>query len=218
MGVARLRCATPPVSEVGQVGGRVGGGGRGGHTPVDTDRAFRLGGGLDLPADHEPGVSVPDAVRVDADTGRGRGQFTGPHERDARASRQTRPTDADGQARQGLFQRPQGVLGSLEPRPAPALDLRGVVRQPRVGPQRLLLGDPLTAAQPRVATAGLRRHLGQPARCWPAPDPVLVDRLVPRESPAGRRHLAARCRRGGCSSRRRSLFPILSRPAHQDMA
>jgi hypothetical protein len=48
--------------------------------------------GLDLPAEDERGVPVPEAV-LDADAGRAEVQLPGPHQRDARAG-QAQPSEA----------------------------------------------------------------------------------------------------------------------------
>jgi hypothetical protein len=51
LGLRQLSGATLPVPQIRQVVCRVGGGGRGGHTPVNADRVGYLGSGLDLTTD-----------------------------------------------------------------------------------------------------------------------------------------------------------------------
>jgi hypothetical protein len=57
-----------------------------------------------------------------------------------------------------------------------------MVERHGVGPQGLPLGDLRTLARPRNATSCLSELFGQLAQSWLVPHPVLVDRLVPRES------------------------------------
>lgn len=112
----------------------------------------------------------------------GRGQFTGPHERDARTGSQAQPTATDGHAPEGAFQRRHGLLTGFDLGWYPTLDLERVVQPLGVGPQTA------PAARPAIwyaATSNARWtwcECGQIARRWLAPDPVLVDRLVPQGS------------------------------------
>jgi hypothetical protein len=62
LGLGELGGTTLAVTQVGQVEGRVGGRGGGGHTPVDADGTRDVRGGLDLAADHER--RIPVAARV----------------------------------------------------------------------------------------------------------------------------------------------------------
>jgi len=181
LGPRQLASAHPAVPEVGQIVGRVGGGGRCRHAPTDTDGAFGLRSRLDLAADNERRRPVPEAVPVDADARRDPRQGPRPHNRDARAGRQSQSPLTSREASDGVVQRREGSPACLELRSAAPFDLGRVAQRLGAGPQRLPLGDLGALPQPGRPPPGLGQQLRQAAERRLTARPALMDRLVPQK-------------------------------------
>src|SRR5882757_704648 len=172
--------APPTVTAKRQVVGGVGRGGRGSNTPVDTDATLSVSGPLGGAANNERGVPVPEAVLIDTDTGRIGRQLPRPHHGDDHAVGQAKSTISEGEAPGGVLQRRQRLLTRLDPRLATPTDLVRVVERGGVSPQRLLLRNLGTHAQPRERAARFGEQLRQLEERGLTATPLLVHGFVPQ--------------------------------------
>ena len=124
------------------------------HSPVDADGALAGGQRRVVTAHDEAGIPMPDAVTVDTNTARSRGQLARPDHRRAQAACQTKATVFHSESAFGVVQTGQRALAGLElttpltPRPLGA-----------EVPQHLLLGHHRTVAQPLVLAPPARQRI-----------------------------------------------------------
>jgi hypothetical protein len=142
---SKLGAGTLGAPRMWQVALRVGSRRDGAHSPVDADRPLAGWQCCVVTAHHEAGIPMPDAVAIDTNTARIRGQLSRPHHRDAQAASQTQPAIFHRESPPGVVQARQTALDGLEL--ATSLSLRALGAEVA---QHLLLGYHRTLPQPIV--------------------------------------------------------------------
>jgi hypothetical protein len=180
--LAELGGAAFPMTEIRQVESGTRGRGCDGYTPVDADPTgfVDFGGSDGFASYHERGVPMPERVLMNTNTGRLGWQLARPHDRDHDALGQTQPTVADREPSGGVLQRRESLPARFKCRAPSALHRERVLQRLRIGPQRLLLRDLRTLAEPRATSARLRKQLSELRERRPAAGLLLPHSLVPQ--------------------------------------
>ena len=188
-------------SRVRQVVFRVGGRRHGAHTPVDADGPIADWQRRVVAAHHEAGVPMPDAVAIDTNTARIRGQLARPHNRNAQATGQTQPAVFYRESPPGVVQARQTTLGGLELLAPLAFSTLGAEVS-----QHLLLGNHRPLPQPiMLAPPNGKVFVAHPL----TGHMKLLNRLIPHPSAAV--PLLLQSRQRSCT---RAQFVPIAHDAH----
>ena len=177
----QLCSAALPVAGVLQVETRIGCGGHGADTPVDTDTATGIRQRGCFAAHNKRGIPMPQRVPVDVDRSRLAGQIARPHHRHGHTLGEYQTVVANRETVAGVFQRRQRCLTRLKGRPAAAFHGERMAQRRAIGAQHLLLGHLGPLPQPRAALAGSGKHPRQLAKRRPDTRFLLVDSFIPQK-------------------------------------
>lgn len=194
----QLRGAASSVPSIRQVELRFGNGRGGSHTPVHPDSSGCSRNVFGLPPHNERRVPVTEVVPVDANTRRDRGQLTRPHNWYRDAFGQGQPTVDEAEAAGGVLEGGARRFPCLVAGSATSFHSEGMCERHCIGPQRLLLGNLRSGAEPRIACPGFGKERRKLARGRLAPQLLLVNGLVPHESasvPLCNQRVLRRCAR-----------------------